>query len=488
MTEKKPSFADLFETEPERVPPRARVHVGDKAEGIVVQVGKESIFVELPGNRQGFFNSEELADPDGKLSVKPGDRILGHVVEVSDDGEIRLGRTLGKPGDLASIELARESGVAVEGKVCGLNKGGLEVDLEGTRAFCPISQVELRFVQDPSIYLGKVLRFRVTEVRDNGKSVVLSRRAILEDENREIQAKTLATLAVGQIVRGSVTSVREFGAFVDLGGIEGLVPMSELSHDHVKSAADVVSPGDVVEVQVREIKQVTPQRPHDPTTKITLSLKAVTGDPWDNLDAVAREGIVAEGLVTRVVDFGAFVRLGLGIEGLLHVSELGGKVQHASELLKPGQTVNVVVLRIDRAAHKLSLAPAPDGLGAGATVTSTRVLVGSTVTGTVDHVETFGVFIQLEGTKGRAGRGLIPNAELATQRGSDARRLFPEGTVVTAKVLETGEGRLRLSIKALKEDEERALYDGYRETAATPAKLGTLGDLLAHSTKKREKK
>lgn len=484
MTEKKTSFADMFETEPEKVPARAKMRVGDKVEATVVQVGKESVFVELPGRREGFFNSEELHGPDGKLTVKLGDKLQGHVVEVSDDGEIRLGRTLGKPGNLAGIETARDSGIAVEGKVTGLNKGGLEVEVDGMRAFCPISQVELRFVQDPSVYLGKTLRFRVMEVRDNGKSVVLSRRAILEEENREVQAKTLATLVVGQTVRGSITSVREFGAFVDLGGIEGLIPMSELSHDRVKSAADVVSPGDVVEVQVREIKQVTPQRPNDPTTKITLSLKAVAGDPWDNLDAVAREGTVAEGQVTRVVEFGAFVRLGLGIEGLLHVSELGGKVQHASEVLKPGQVVNVVVLRIDRAAHKLSLAPAPDGLGAGATVTSTRILVGSTVTGAVDHVETFGVFIQLEGTKGRAGRGLIPNSELATQRGSDTRRQFPEGTLVTAKVLETGDGRLRLSIKALKEDEERALFDGYRETSATPAKLGTFGDLLAKSKKK----
>jgi small subunit ribosomal protein S1 len=194
--------------------------------------------------------------------------------------------------------------------------------------------------------------------------------------------------------------------------------------------------------------------------------------------------MVAEGVVTRVMEFGGFVRIGPGIEGLLHVSELGGKVQRAADALRPGQAVNVVVQRIDRAARKISLTPAPEGLGAGATVTAKRVVVGSVVTGNVDHVETFGVFIQLEDTKGRAGRGLIPNAELATARGSDTRKHFPEGMVVTAKVLETGEGRLRLSIKALKDDEERAVYEGYRETAAAPARLGTFGDLLAKSKKK----
>jgi small subunit ribosomal protein S1 len=484
MTEKSPSFADLFETAAASVPPRARVHVGDKFEATVVQVGKESVFVELPGRRQGYFDAAELRDADGKLAVKAGDRVAGHVVEVSADGEIRLGRTLGKPGNLAAVEQARDSGIAVEGKVSGLNKGGLEVDLDGLRAFCPISQVELRFVQDPSIYLGKSLRFRVTEVRDGGKGVVLSRRALLEEEAREAQAKTLATLAIGQTVRGAVTSVREFGAFVDLGGVEGLIPTGELSYDRVKSAGDVLSPGDQVEVQVRDVKPVTPQRPGDATVKITLSLKALAADPWEQIDTITREGMVVEGVITRVMEFGGFVRLGPGIEGLLHVSELGGKVQRAADALRPGQAVNVVVQRIDRSARKISLTPAPEGLGAGATVTARRVAVGSVVTGTVDHVETFGVFIQLEGTKGRAGRGLIPNAELATARGSDTRKQFPEGMVVTAKVLETGEGRLRLSIKALKDDEERAVYEGYRETSAAPARLGTFGDLLAKAKTK----
>ena len=206
MTEKNPSFAALFETGAANVPPRSKVRVGDKIEATVVQVGKESVFVELPGRRQGFFDSAELHDADGKLSVKEGDRVQGHVVEVSADGEIRLGRTLGKPGNLAGIEQARESGIAVEGKVTGLNKGGLEVDVDGLRAFCPISQVELRFVQDPSVYLGKSLRFRVTDVRDGGKSVVLSRRALLEEESREAQAKTLATLAINARLSISVSS------------------------------------------------------------------------------------------------------------------------------------------------------------------------------------------------------------------------------------------------------------------------------------------
>jgi small subunit ribosomal protein S1 len=188
-------------------------------------------------------------------------------------------------------------------------------------------------------------------------------------------------------------------------------------------------------------------------------------------------GTVLAGSVTRALDFGVFVRLSPGLEGLLHVSELGGKAQDASKLFKPGDGVNVVVRGIDRGARKISLAPAPDGLSVGAEARGPALSIGTLVQGTVDRVETYGVFLQIEGTRGRAGRGLVPNAELGTQRGADTRKLFPLGTKLTAKVLETGEGKLRLSLRAVKDDEERADFDGFRAQSSQKG-LGTLGDLL----------
>jgi small subunit ribosomal protein S1 len=301
---------------------------------------------------------------------------------------------------------------------------------------------------------------------------------VLEQEAKEAAARTLSQIASGAIVRGAVTAVREFGAFVDLGGIEGLIPNAELSHERGQKAADVLAPGDVVEVQVREIKENVADKRGELTTKITLSLKALAADPWDAIDSLAPEGKVARGAVTRLLEFGAFVRIAPGIEGLLHVSELGGKISHPQDALKVGEQLNVVVRSVDRAARKIALVPAPEGLAVGADGRGPQLAVGAVVSGKVDRVEPFGVFLQVAGTRGRAGRGLIPNAELGTPRGADTRKLFPPGTPLTAKVLETGEGKLRLSIRAIKDDEERADYEGYRAQSSASGKLGTLGDLL----------
>jgi small subunit ribosomal protein S1 len=478
MTEKKPSFADLFEAEPFAPSARARVCAGDRVEAPVVRVGKDSVFVELPGRATGWFESKDFRAPDGTLAVGVGDVVTGFALEVMPDGSVRLGRALARgSASNAALEQARDAGIPVEGKVVAVNKGGLEVDVDGVRAFCPSSQADVRFNSDLSALVGRTLTFRVMEIRSGGRGVVLSRRAVLEEEVRQARDRALSALAVGQVLRGTVTSVRDFGAFVDLGGIEGLVPLTELSHERGLEPRDVLRAGDVIEVQVREIREVTPKHEGDSSVKVTLSLKALEADPWTRVDDVAHEGKVIDGQVVRLTDFGAFVRLGPGIEGLLHVSELPGKVTHPTAVLRVGQRVRVVVQRVDREARRISLAPAPDGIECGATVSPPRLVVGAVVNAIVDHIEPFGVFVQVEGTKGRAGRGLVPNAELGLPRGADVRRALPEGTKLVVKVLEAGD-RMRMSVKAVREDEERAEFDVFRERGAAPAKLGTLGDLL----------
>ena len=478
------SFADLFEQEASAVPDRRPVHVGEKVSGTVLQIGKETVFVELDGKRQAFFDAQDLRRDDGTLSVATGDRIDAFVIEVDEASGVRLGRALGSARDLDAVQQAYDTGVAIEGKVTGVNRGGLEVDLGGVRAFCPISQADRGFVADPASLVGRTMRFAVTEIREGGRSVVVSHRRVLEAEARDAANRALGELTVGAIVRGAVTSVRDFGAFVDLGGIEGLVPASELAHDRTQRPADVVAVGEVLEVQVREIKQVAPKREGDSTVRITLSLKALAKDPWDALDTIAPVGRVVTGTVTRLRDFGAFVQLAGGIEGLLHVSQLAGKPDHPSRVLSVGQSVTVVVESTDRERRRISLAPAPDDATPGAVVAPTRVSVGAIVQATVERHEPYGVFVQLAGTRGRAGRGLIPDAETGLTRGSDKRKELPVGTAVTAKVLETGEGRLRLSIRAAKDDAERAEFDGWREQESSGSSLGTLGDLLAKKMKR----
>jgi small subunit ribosomal protein S1 len=481
MTEEKSgpaadSFAALFE---QQAPlPRTKTpRVGDRMEALVVQVGRDAVFVELDGKRQAYIDAVELRGPDGTIDVKVGEMLAAHVVEVDPkSGQVRLGRSMGKPGSVAAIEQAMQAQVAVEGKVTGVNKGGLEVDVGGTRAFCPMKQVDKKFVEDPKEFIGKSLRFLVTEVRDGGKSVVLSRRAILDREASESASKAMRDVVVGAVVRGTVTGVRDFGAFVDLGGVEGMIPASEVSYDRSRAVADSLKPGDVVDVLVREIKEGAPGRQGAPTTKITLSLKALATDPWSELDLA--EGKVVVGTITRVVEFGAFVRLAAGIEGLLHVSELSGNKDTALRALGAGESVTVVVKSLDRVAKKIGLIPAPEGAAVGGNVKPVSVTIGAVVKGIVDRIETYGLFVQIEGTRGRAGRGLIPNAEIGVPRGTDLRKAFPEGTAVKAKVLETGDGRIRLSITAALDAEERAQFEEARGKSPAPKTLGTFADLL----------
>ncbi len=472
------SFAALFEGSGGAAPARRkRVRVGDRLEAVVVQVGRDVVFVELDGKQQAFIEANELRDADGTISVKEGEKIRAHVIDVDDArGTVRLGRSLGRPGNLAAIEQAKQTGVAVEGKVSGVNKGGLEVDLGGgTRAFCPMSQIGERFVEDPSTLVGQALQFVVTDVRDGGKNVVVSRRALLQREASESVAKAMSDIVPGAVLKGTVSSVRDFGAFVDLGGgVEGMIPRSEIAHDRSVSVADALKPGDLVEVAVREVKDAEPTNAkRGPTKKITLSLKALAADPWEGLDIA--EGRVVEGTVVRSTDFGRFVRIAPAVEGLLHVSELGREFK-----AEEGETVRVVVKKLDRQTKKIGLVPAPEGAEIGSTVAvvSVDIKVNAVVQGTVERIETYGIFVQVDGTKGRAGRGLVPNAELGVPRGTDLRKTFPEGTRVTAKVLETGEGRLRLSIKGAKDAEERADYEAAKSKQSAPRSLGTFADLL----------
>src|SRR6185369_9139155 len=208
------TFAALFEGEGGKAPARRkRVRVGDRLDAVVVQVGRDLVFVELDGKQQAFIEAAELREPDGTMPVKEGDTVRAHVVEVDEArGTVRLGRSIGRPGNLAAVEQAKETGVAVEGKVTGINKGGLDVDLGGgTRAFCPSSQASDRFMEDMSSLVGQSLRFLVTDVRDGGKNVVVSRRALLQREASESAAKAMADIVPGAVLRGTVSSVRDFG-------------------------------------------------------------------------------------------------------------------------------------------------------------------------------------------------------------------------------------------------------------------------------------
>ena len=367
MVEKEEDFAAMF-AESEKADKGKRrvapVQAGDRVRGRVTSVGRDTVFVELDDGRgEGMLELGELRDADGQLSIAAGDPIEATVVEGGGGrGEAMvLRRSLVAKGPEARADLQRafELGLPVEGVIAAVNKGGVDVTVAGLRGFCPISQLDTRRTEDASALVGQTLQFRITKYEEDrrGPNLVLSRRALLEEEGRARAVETRAKLAVGAVLSGVVTGLKDYGAFVDLGGIEGMLHVSEIGFSRVTRPADVLSIGQPVTVQVIRIdKKNDPDRPE----QVALSLKALAADPWEEAAARFPEGTRVAGTVTRVEPFGAFVELAPGVEGLVHVSALGGgkPLRHAREAAKPGDRLEVTVIAVDRERRRLSLAPA----------------------------------------------------------------------------------------------------------------------------------
>jgi small subunit ribosomal protein S1 len=336
-----------------------RFAVGDKVRGKVVSIGQEVTVLELGDGGEGTLETLELRDDSGQLTVAVGDTLEARVVAQGErPGFVYLRRGAARGADgRADLSTAVTTGLPVEGLVTGVNKGGLEVDVRGMRAFCPVSQLELRPVADPSSYVGKRLEFRVTRYEDDrrGPNVVLSRRALLEEEMQARAADTRGKLTVGAVLPGVVVALKDFGAFVDVGGIEGLLPASEIGFQRGTRPSDVLTVGQPVTVQVLRIeKRDDPKRPE----QVSFSLKALERDPWLDAAERLRAGTVVRGRVARTETFGAFVEVAPGVEGLLHVSELGGDrhLRHARDAVKAGDTLDVTVQSIDLEKRRISLA------------------------------------------------------------------------------------------------------------------------------------
>jgi small subunit ribosomal protein S1 len=339
-------------------PRRPRLAVGDTVRGKIVSIGQEVAVVELAGGGEGTIETLELRDPQGQLIAAQGETIEARVVSLGEkEGFVSLRRGATAARGRPALAEAASTGLPVEGLITGVNKGGFEVDLGGVRGFCPLSQLELRAVADPAACVGKRFAFRVTRYEEDrrGINLVLSRRALLEEEARSRAAETQGKLVVGAVLPGVVTALKAFGAFVDVGGIEGLLPASEISFSRATRPADMLSVGQSITVKVARIeKRDDPKRP----LQISFSMKALDRDPWTDVTATLRAGSVTQGKVVRLEQFGAFVELAPGIEGLLHVSELGAKrpIRHAREAVKPGDMVTVTVLVIDEERRRISLA------------------------------------------------------------------------------------------------------------------------------------
>jgi small subunit ribosomal protein S1 len=348
-------FAALFAESEKDKPRTKRPKVGDLVKGKIITVGKEAVFVDLGGKAEGQLERDQVTDREGKLLVKIGDTVEARVV--SDAGGVLQLRTKLSRGPQASAELvqAADLGIPVEGLVTEVIKGGVSVDVAGVRGFCPASQIDNRFNEDLTKFVGQKLTFRVTKY-EGGRNLVLSRRALLDEEKEKLAVQTRKNLVPGVVLRGKVVGFKPFGAFVDIGGMEGMLHISELGFQRVEKPEDVLSLGQELDVAVLKIE------PGEKGERISLSLKALASDPWRDTTANLHEGSRVKGVVTRLQPFGAFVEIAPGVEGLVHISELGAgrRINHPKEVISEGQQVEASVLSIDHEKRRLSLSMAAE--------------------------------------------------------------------------------------------------------------------------------
>lgn len=440
--------------------------VGDLVSGKIVKITGNVAFVDYGGRSEGYIELGELRDAEGNLAYGEGDALEAAVINVR--GAVQLSaRQVQASKVKEALHGAWKSQTPVEGRIVAVNKGGFEVRVDGIRAFCPLSQIAEHFLKEPAREVGKTYTFMITEFGD-GKSLVVSRRPIIEARKKAMRETLNERIKVGERLQGKVTQVKDFGAFVELDeGVEGLIHVSEISHERVGHPRERFAVGDAVEVEVVKIDAAR--------GRVGLSTKTLEDNPWKSYVQGIEVGATVTGTVDRIQDFGAFVKLAEGVDGLLHVSGIStDRIAHPNEVLEEGQELTLVVEKIERDRQRIGLV-SPEVAEKRKPV-EIKVKSGDIVKGKVQKVERFGVFLELES----GAVGLIPNGEMDTDRGADHLRMFPVGTELEVAVLdvEKRKGRIRLSRKALKTAVERKAIDDYKKRENAPQSLGSFGDLL----------
>lgn len=342
------NFADMFEKSFKK---QGRLEPGQMVESMIVKISAEWIFLDLGGKGEGYLDKKEMTDENGVLKVKEGDTIRAYF-QSSANNEMHFTTKVGSgPGKQSQFEDAYRNNIPVEGVVAKEMKGGFEVKIGGTvRAFCPYSLMGLRREDPASAVVGKAFAFMIAEYGEDGRNIVLTRRPILEEEKKKKKDALRQTLSEGMKVRGTVTSIQNFGAFVNIGGVEGLLPISEIAWSRTDKVQDLLSVGQDVEVIIKKLDWEN--------NRFSFSLKDTLPDPWDSVIESFPVGSFHSGKVSRLAPFGAFVTLKEGVDGLIHISKLGAgkRISHPKEVVKEGQSVEVKIEAADQAQRKLSLA------------------------------------------------------------------------------------------------------------------------------------
>lgn len=436
------SFAELFE----QSQIEQKMRPGTIVTGRIVQVGQDVVVVNAGLKSEGFIPIEQFKDESGQVEVQVGDEVDVALDAVEDGfGATRLSREKAKRARAwKQLEDAHETDETVTGIICDKVKGGFTVDIDTIRAFLPGSLVDVRPVRDTSYLEGKPLEFKVIKVDRKRNNVVVSRRAVVESESSAERDALLESLNEGAVVKGLVKNLTDYGAFIDLGGVDGLLHITDMAWKRVKHPSEIVNIGDEIEVKVLKFDRER--------QRVSLGLKQLGEDPWSDLTRRYPEGARLFGKVTNLADYGCFVEIEEGVEGLVHVSEMDwtNKNVHPSKLVHLGQEVEVMVLDIDQERRRISLGMKQCQANPWEEFAINHAK-GTKVTGTIKSITDFGIFIGLEG----GIDGLVHLSDISwTAPGEEVVRNYKKGDEIETVILaiDAERERISLGIKQLEQD------------------------------------
>ena len=462
-------FAALFE---EYNSAQEAVHENEITQGRVLEVGPEFVLVDIGYKSEGRIPLDEFKDAHGQVFVAAGDMVDVLVEEREDDsGQCRLSKRRADQMKVwEEISKKAEQDELVRGIIVSRVKGGLQVDI-GVKAFLPGSQVELRPTRNLDRYIGEEFAFKIIKFNKQRGNIVLSRRALLEREREELKRKTLLKLKEGAVIEGIVKNITEYGAFVDLGGIDGLLHITDMSWGRVSHPSELFSIGDEIQVKVLKF--------NPDNERVSLGYKQLTPDPWEGAELRYPEGVQVLGKVVSLIDYGAFVELEEGIEGLIHISEMSWtrRIKHPSKVVSEGDIIEVVVLSLDTREKKVSLGmkqiePNPW------TLLEEKYLVGTRILGKIRNITDFGIFIGIED----GIDGLVHISDISwTQKIRHPSELYRKGEEVEAVVLniDVENERFSLGIKQLEPDPWETIPQRYPPGKIVPSRITKLTDFGA---------
>jgi small subunit ribosomal protein S1 len=480
MKEKKASMAD-FESllNAQLGKYRSGFNPGDRVRGTVTNITGAHVILDVNAKREGLVPTSDMTRGDGSLRCAVGDTVDVIFAGMQDGAFLFSGSIASKPVIDRTLADAYAQQMPVEGLVEKEINGGYEVKVAGRRGFCPFSQISL-FRQEGAEYIGNKFLFLVTEYGEDerGENVILSRRELLEKEREAKRQELVEELYVGMVATGKVTRMVEFGVFVDLGGVEGLIPLKEIAWARDVKPEDVVRVGDTVDVQIKDLDWER--------DRISLSLRGAQGDPWNDAVAAFPQGTTFVGKITKLERFGAFAQLVPGVEGLIPISKLGGgrRIMSAREAVSEGQELLLKVESVDLERRRFSLSPVDERIKA---LTPGELAEGAKVEGIVESIQAFGVFVRLSEDK----TGLLHISETDTPKGGNPaaklERQFPPSSKIEVVVKSIEGDRISLTLPAKweahgkgEDDEEGDVSKWLSANKGTSSGFGSLGDAFSN--------